>query len=289
MRKLYCILCLILLGIPGTLCAQDTKAGKELKKQQSSYLLEERTWTVEIPLWIPGYAGSFAYGSVSLEGEDGVDPAHPIEPPPGGILGKILSRLFTDEWYLRFFFLYKASWEKNNFLLQSDALIGSVGETIKFNYNNKTVVQANFRTTNLRFLGGYRVVDAWSGNRKFHYELYPYLGARIHGQKIYSDLDGLINKLDINPVWVEPILGLQNQFSWKRWFVVLQGDYGGYFVSSKSSYQFLTYVYYRCGRVCSAKLGWMHLDVKHSGRFLDDKYSINATFSGPTAGIAFHF
>ncbi len=78
--------------------AQDTLSRKEIRVQQANYLLKDRPWTIEVPLWIPGYAGSFAYGEISIEGEDGYDPVNPIE-PPGGI-GGILSRLFTDDWYL---------------------------------------------------------------------------------------------------------------------------------------------------------------------------------------------
>ena len=119
--------------IPGILGAQEDFSRKQVRKEAANYFYPEKPWTVEIPLWIPGYAGSFAFGDISLEGEDGVDPINPIE-PPDGILGniKIFKRLFKDEWYLRFFFLSKISWEKNNFLTQVDALYGSVGENVKY-------------------------------------------------------------------------------------------------------------------------------------------------------------
>ncbi len=191
--------------------------------------------------------------------------------------------------YLKFFYLTKISFEKNQYLVQLDGIAGSVGESVKFNYNDNQIVQANFRTTNIRLLGGYKIVTTSSKGKKFRYELIGYTGIRIHFQKIYSDLDGLINKLDINPVWIEPIIGLQNQFTWKRWFVVIQGDYGGFFVESKNSSQFSGYVYFRSGKVTSLKLGWNHLALHHSGDILKENYNVNATFSGPSAGIAFHF
>jgi hypothetical protein len=280
--------CLFII-VPGIIRAQETITKKEIRKQQASYLLSGRPWTIEVPLWIPGYAGSFAYGDVSIEGENGVDPQNPYEPPPGGVIGKIISRLFTDEWYLNFFFLTKIAYEKNKFLAQIDALSGSVGESVKFNYNNNLVVQANYRTTNIRIFGGYRFENAITSNQKFRYELFAYVGARTHFQKIYSNLDGVINMLDINPKWIEPLIGLQNQLTWKRWYVVLQGDYGGYFVESKYSFQGSGYVYFRSGKVTSLKLGWNHLVLNHSGDFLKQDYRINATFSGPSMGIAFHF
>ncbi len=224
--------------VPCIVDAQEDLSRKEIRKELANYFYPGKHWTVEVPLWIPGYVGSFAYGDINLEGEDGVDPIHPIE-PPDNIWGniKIFNRLFKDEWYLRFFFLTKIAYEKNRFLGQLDGLYGSIGESLKFKYNNITVVQANYQTTNFRLFGGYRFVDIWSGKETFRYELYGYLGTRVHAQKIYSDLNRQINKLDINPIWAEPIIGLQNQFTWKRWYIFLQGDYGGYFHGSKTSSQ----------------------------------------------------
>jgi hypothetical protein len=132
--------------------AQDTLSRKEIRKEQANFLLQDRPWTIEIPLWIPGYAGNFAYGDVDIEGEDGVDPEHPIEPPDG--IGGIFSRLFSDDWYLNFFFMTRIAYEKNRFIAQTDALTGSVGESVKFKYNNTEIVSAHYRTTNIRIFGG---------------------------------------------------------------------------------------------------------------------------------------
>lgn len=286
-RLLLIILCFLL--IPIGFQAQDTLTKKEIHRQKKNFLFPDRPWTIEVPLWIPGFAGSFAYGDVTIEGEDGIDPENPIEPPPGGDIGKILSRLFTKDWYLKFFYLTKISYENKGFLVQLDGLGGEVGTSVKFVYNNKEIVQSNFRTLNFRLLAGYKFVDVRSRNKKFRYELYGYLGARLHLQRIYSDLNRVINKLDINPVWVEPVFGLQNQFSWKKWFLVVQGDYGGFFVNSKYSFQLTTYVYYRTGRFNSIKVGWNHLDLNHKGTFLKEDYTVNTTLSGPSIGFVFLF
>ncbi len=176
MSKSFLIAICFAILAPGVIGAQDTLTKKEIRKQEANFLLPGRPWTIEVPLWLPGFAGAFAYGDVSIEGEDGVDPEQPIQPPPGGIIGEILSRLFTDEWYLKFFFLTRAAYEKNQFIAQVDGLSGSVGESVKFNYNDKQVVQANFRTTNFRFFGGYKFVNTHSKDEKFQYELFGYVG-----------------------------------------------------------------------------------------------------------------
>ena len=287
--KKYIILFISLLLMTFYAVAQDTVREVSNKKKQKSFLVPGKPWTVELPVWIPGFAGSFAYGEVTIEGEDGVDPEHPVEPPPGGIIGEILSRLFTKDWYLKFFFLTKIAYENNRFLVQLDGFTGAVGHSTKFNYNNQQVVQANFRSTNLRLVGGYKVVNAYSKNRKFRYELFGYIGVRAYFQNVTSDLDGLYDHLNFHPFWIEPVLGLQNQFTFKRWMIVLQGDYGGFFVSSKYSTQYTGYVYYRAGKFTSVKLGWNHLRLNQKGVFLKQDYNIKATFSGPAVGVVFHF
>ena len=288
LKRLFFIFFLLVFFINSSF-SQDTLTKKEIRRLQKNFLLQDWPWTIEVPLWIPGFAGSFAYGDIDIEGEDGVDPENPIEQPPGGAVGEILSRLFTKNWYLKFFFLTKVAYEKNKFIAQFDAISGAVGESVKFNYNDKEIVQASFRTINLRAFGGYKIVNTTTKNEKFRYELIAYLGARMYFQQIYSDLNDAVNKLDINPVWFEPIIGIQNQFTWKRWFVIVQGDYGGYFDPSKHSFQASGFVYFRSGKITSVKLGWNHLYLNYNGTFMDEEYKINATFSGPSAGIAFHF
>jgi len=287
--KKYLFLIISVLLLSATAFSQDTLTKKQWKKQQKSFLLPGRPWTVEVPLWIPGFAGSFAYGDIDIEGEDGVDPEHPVEPPPGGGVGEIISRIFTKEWYLKFFFLTKISYEKKKFEVVFDAISGAVGYSTKFKYNDKEIVQANFRTTNMRLFTGYKLVQVTSENKNFRYELFGYLGVRAYFQDIFSDLNGAINKLDIHPFWIEPIFGLQNQFTFKRWFIIIQGDYGGLFIDTKSSVQFTGFVYFRSGRITSIKLGWNHLEMKHHGTLLKQEYKARVTLSGPSMGIVFHF
>jgi len=271
------------------LIAQDTLTKKEINRQKKNFLLPGKPWLVEVPLWIPGFRGNFAYGDISIEGEDGADIENPVEPPDKPGFGDIFSRIFSTRWYLKFFFLTKLAYEKNRFIAQLDGLTGAVGESTQFNYNNAQIVQANFRTVNLRLLAGYKIINTIGKKGTFQYELFGYLGVRAHFHKIYSDLDGLVNKLDISPSWFEPIIGLQNQFTWKRWFLVLQGDYGGFFVDQKYSFQFTGYAYYRSGKITSVKIGWNHLDLNHKGTFIKENFKVKATLSGPSAGIVFHF
>lgn len=258
------------------------------KKTKANFLIQNRPWTIEIPVWIPGFRGEFAYGDINIEGEDGGDPGDPED--PGDDDGRdILSRLFTKNWYLKFFLMTRVAYEKNRFLAQLDGLAGGVGNSVKFNFNNKEIVQAAITTTNLRLFAGYQLLKAESKNKKFRYELYGYLGVRIHFQNIYSDLNQLVIRLDINPKWAEPIIGIQNQFSLKRWQFIVQGDYGGFFVNTKYSSMIQVLCYYRMGGLTSIKFGWNQLILNHEGRYLDDNLKVRITLAGPMLGLAFHF
>ena len=133
-NKILLIL-IVLFGL-GPAFAQDTTT--IAPKPPKSFLLRDRNWTVDIPIWIPGFRGNFTYGDVSLEGEDGVDPGepgHPIEPPdpgepPGG--GNIISRLFTSSRYLKFFFMGGASYTRNKFFTEIDMFSGYAGARVHY-------------------------------------------------------------------------------------------------------------------------------------------------------------
>jgi hypothetical protein len=65
--------------IPVIISAQDSLTKKETRILEADFLIPGKPWTVEIPLWIPGFAGEFAFGDINIEGEDGIQ--NPIEPP----------------------------------------------------------------------------------------------------------------------------------------------------------------------------------------------------------------
>ena len=282
------ILIIIILSLPAICSAQDSLTKKEIRIQESDFLVPGNPWTVEIPLWIPGFAGEFAYGDISIEGEDGIQ--NPIEPePPGSGIGDIFSRLFTTNWYLKFFYLTKVSYEQNRVKAQFDMFAGAVGNSVVFNYNNTELVQARFRTVNFRLYAAYKFAEVLGSNEKFRYEVFAYGGIRTHFQRLQSELNGTGLELDINPVWVEPLIGLENQFTWKRWMLTLQGDYGGLFSQGKQSVQLSAFANFRMGGLTSIKLGWNYLYMDQKNEFLQQDYTVKLNLSGPTVALAFHF
>ena len=287
MKKVWIVVMLFILA--GPLFSQDSIAVRKTKKRPfKSYLIEDRPWSIEIPLWIPGFRGQFSYGDIVLDGGDGTDPGDP-EDPDDDVEDGILSRLFSKDMNLHFVFFGKAAYENKGFLALVDGFGGGIGTSIKFNYNNKEVVQANVRVLNFRLLLGYRVWQVTSAKENFRYELYTYAGARTHFYKISSDLNRVINKLDINPKWVEPLIGVQNQFNFKRWQIALHGDIGGLMLNDKYSTMLQGTVNYRAGRVVSIKLGWTYLTMNHFGVLAGEDVKLKVTLTGPSAGLTFHF
>ena len=275
-----------------TINAQDTLTKKEIRKSKKSFLIPGRPWSIEIPLWVPGFAGNFVYGDVELEGEDGEDPGDPGDPgnpPPGGGIGDIISRLFSSEFYVRYFYMGKISFENTRFLTELDAFGGEVGGAIKFKLNDKDIVKASFRMINTRFIAGYKIVNADGKRKKFRYGLVAYIGVRASFTRIYSELTGVSNTLEIKPATYMPIVGLQNQFIWRRWKIIAQGDFGALTNPDKYSIHISNFVYYRTGRLISLKFGWNHLFFNTRGAFLKEDYKIKVTLSGPATGLVFHF
>jgi len=275
-----------------TINAQDTLTKKEIRKSKKSYLIPGKPWSIEIPLWVPGFAGNFVYGDVDLEGEDGEDPGDPGDPgnpPPGGGLGDIISRLFSSEFYVRYFYMGRVTFEKKRFLIDFDAFGGKVGGAIKFNLNNKDIVKASFQMINTRFIVGYKIVKADSKRKKFRYGLVAFIGVRASYTRLYSELTGVSNNLEINPTTYLPIVGLQNQFIWRRWKIIVQGDFGAMPNPDRYSIHISNFVFYRTGRLISLKFGWNYLFLNTRGTFLKEEYKIKIKLSGPATGLVFHF
>ena len=118
--------------------------------------------------------------------------------------------------------------------------------------------------------------------------MFAYGGARFYLQSLYSDLNRTQSSLTVKPVWGEPIIGFQNQFTLKRWQFILSTDYGGLFIEDRQSFQLSGFVYFRTGKIMSVKVGWNHVQIKQTGIILRKDYSAHITLSGPSIGLAFH-
>lgn len=286
MKKLIFLILICCLAASFVTAQDSTSAVK--KRHQKSFLSQDRPWTIELPIWIPGFRGDFVYGDIDLEGEDGGDPGDPGDPGDENNCG-IFCRVFNSKTYLKFFFMTRVTYNKNNFIAQFDGFSAAFGESIKFNYNNKEIVQVNVRAVLLRIYGGYSIIERTSNSQKFKFNLYGYGGARFHGIQISSDLNEAINKLDISPTWAEPILGLKTRFTMKKWLFTFQGDVGGFYINKKLSYMINALASYRINRWLSVKLGWNVLDIDYKNTIRDKDLKLKIHLEGPSTALVFHF
>lgn len=265
-------------------------------KPPKSFLDNDRKWAIEIPIWVPGFAGEFSYGDVSIEGEDGSDPGtpeNPIEPPEPGEPpiggGNIISRLFTSSSYLKFFFMNRVTYRPGKFVFQFDAFAGAVGEDVKFKLNDKTVVNAEFRSILFRAFAGYAFLEGYSRSKKSRYILNAYVGARFHIFHVETQLSSTRFAFDIDPYWAEPIIGLQGNFALKNWAFQLQGDWGGFYINDKNSYMINGNVSYHISRLIGIKLGYNDWRIQHRGTLRREILYLKVHLSGPNLGITFYF
>jgi len=283
--KFYFLFLTLILAASLQVLAQDSTKVK--KRHQKSFLNQERPWTIEVPLWIPGFRGEFVYGDIDLEGEDGGDPGDPGDPDDGDNCG-VICRLFSAQTYFKFFFSTRVTYNKNKFTGLFDAFTVSVSESIKFNYNDKDIVSANIRITLARFYVGYLLYSHNSRSQKSKFNLYGYGGVRFHQADIYSNVFG--NKtLDINPLWAEPIVGTKLGLRLKKWMFTLHADMGGLYINDSFSYMLNFNTSYRINQLLSIKIGWNDWDVNYKREFNGKDLFLRVHLSGPAASLAFHF
>lgn len=263
-----------------------------IDSQLSSRLDNE--WSIEIPIWIPGFRGDFAYGDVDLEGEDGGNPPpptpeNPIEPGEG-LGGDFLSRFFDKDDFLKFFYMSKISYRPNRFLFQFDAFGGTAGSSVKFNYNNKEIVSGAYNLFLGHFYAGYSLFQKKDYEKEERTDIYIYTGLRSTISSMKADLNNKEIEFEINPTKLEVLLGINANFIFKKWRLNFKGDIGGFIESSKViSYKIQLLIYYYFGRSTSLRFGWTDLDLKHDGIFQNERLIINTHLSGPNLGIAFDF
>ena len=293
MNKILLIIILAFFNIMAV-SAQDTIGIN--KNDEETYLKNDMDWSIEIPIWIPGFRGDFAYGDVSLEGEDGVDPgtpAHPIEPPQPGEPpvggGNILSRLFNSSKYLKFFFVSRVTYRKDKFYGQIDAFSGTIGQSIDFVLNKKEVATASYATFLTRLVLGYSFYELENRSQTNRLNLYGYAGIRVHYFELFSDLNRTSRSVDINKLWAEAILGIVSRFALKDWMFLFQADIGSFYTGNNSSYMVSIFCSYRISNLLSVKIGWTDWDVGYQSDIRGEKLSLNVHLSGPNTGLAFHF
>lgn len=278
------VFCLIL---NQTLDAQDSIPEFGSKKKES-FLTETRHWNIGIPIWIPGFRGEFAYGDVELEGEDNTlpTPENPIEKPG---FGDVFKRLFKTGWDLNYFFITSVMYTNKKFYSELDMFSGTVGVNLKFRYNNKKLVSVKTHSDLLRLYAGYKLYEHNLFRNRARYNLFGYGGIRFQKYKLTSDLDGIGKTLKVDPLWIEPALGVRNELVFDDWKFLVQADMGSFGIDDKFSYMLNYNMFYRISNLLSFKLGWNAWYFNYNDRFKDESVKLKVHLAGPVGALVFNF
>jgi len=272
------------------LFAQDSI--KTNGEPQQGFLDRNKHWSVELPLWIPGYYGHYIYGDNEWEGGDGSDPGdpgtpvHPIEPPD---YSEILTGLFNSDKFFKYFWGLRVTYEHKRLLAQVDVKVGVVGNSVKYALNNEELLNGDFKVSLIRFFVGYSFIEWENRTKKHRLNFYACLGLNFHSAS-YTTLKGNdLTSLSLNFDWMPPLVGLQFRYTTTDWLLLLHGDYGASFGGESYTYMIQFLAHFRLSGLLSVKLGWQEWEVYHDTNEFNERFIMNVILTGPTIGMLFHF
>lgn len=267
--------------------AQDST--QVVKKQKKlGFLDDNRNWEIELPIWIPGFRGEFGYGEVGIEGEDGTipEPEHPIEKPG---FGDIWKRLFKNRFNLNYFFLAGVSFDNERVFGEIDAFTGSIGSSLVFRTLDYKLVSGSAHADLIRANFGYNVFERSIFKQKGRYQLYPIVGARVHNFYVKAGNNDIETYIRISPTWIEPVAGVRNEFTFKNWEYMVQGDIGSFWIDDKISFHLNMHANFRASNLISIKLGWNSWYTYYQDTLRGEDLRLKVHLAGPVTSISFNF
>lgn len=233
--------------------------------------IDQRKWRVKVPIWVPGFRGSFAYGGISQLPEEGDK--------------NVIDRL-QGELGVAFYFIGDIDFRPKKWLFGVDGFHTTLVSNLEFQNIDKIEFQVGIDGTILRGLVGYRAYEKWNKDTHFRAQIYPYLGIRYIDLDIYSEEPDI---LDIRPSWFEPIIGVEIPIQYKRWFFTAQIDVGGLSINNHWSWNGSINATYRFSRLFALGAGWSFLNFNYDQDFLYKYLNLEIQLAGPVLGLEFHF
>jgi len=278
MKNLKLILFLQFIFIISLSYSQDT-----INYPEKSFLRKDQNWRIDVPIWIPGFRGEFSQGEVKI------DNYNEVEIPGDDKDRDILKWLFPTRNRLEFYFVGRIKFQKGRFFSQFDALSGKFGTSVDFRLTNREIIDASLSISIPKLIAGFKFYEYENSKHSSRISVLSYIGVRYFLIKISSKHNDLINRLNINPVWADAIIGIKVPWQFHRWQFVLQSDYGGFGFDNNQSWHTIFNSSFRISKLMTVKMGWNDLDIKHSGKIDGEEFDINIHLSGPLVGVSFHF
>ena len=274
----------LLLFLCGDLWSQSTRQLERSKDSTAfrysypEHIFEESKWRLSLPVWVPGFRGSFAYGEVEI------DPEYGIEPPdsrPG-----VDRKLRKSELSISFYLLGDVKFQYGRFLIEADGMSATLDKRPRFTDAGIFDFGGTIDATILMAFAGYEVYQSMNRERLTKWSLWAYAGARYYKVHVFADNRSL---LDVRPVWTDPLLGLRIPFVLRRWVFTAQGDIGGFGINGRRSYYLSANARYRFSRLFSLSAGWSQIDVEYDSEYKEEPMVIGMQLSGPAVRFSFDF
>ena len=270
MKRTALFLILFLCSVCFKIWAQDSLS---VKDQKLAFLHEthNQKWSIKVPVWVPGFTGSFAYGGIVLYPETGDY--------------DFIDRL-NGELGVTFYLIGDVTFTPKNWLFAIDGFHTSLASNLTFENVDRVKFLVDIDGTIVRGVAGYKVFETANEETYFKFKIYPYLGLRYINLNIYSVK---LDYLDIRPNWLEPIVGIRANLDYKRWFFLAKGDVGGFGINEHSSWYAGFHANYRFSKLFSLGAGYNFLDFKYSGQFETKFLDLGIRLAGPVLNLEFHF
>lgn len=244
----------------------------EKSEDDLSYLLESQRWKISVPVWVPGFRGSFAYGGISLYPEQGER--------------NLQDRVTDSNLSIQFYLIGAVEFRYQRLFVELDGFKATLGSNLTFFDKEFLELNGTIEGAILRGVLGFSLYEKKDASRLFKVGVMLYGGVRYYNLHIYTDNR---NILDIKPNWAEPIFGLKIPISYKRWNFSARGDVGGVAASATQSWFLHGDVAYRFSKLFSLGAGWTVLDFTHDRNFDFKNLDLAIRLTGPTMNVRFSF
>lgn len=253
-----------------TISAQDT-INKDLRKEKLYDEIAQRKWRVKLPVWVPGFTGTFAYGGIGTL------------PEGGGF--SVVDRL-EGEIGVTFYLIGDVQFRTKKWLFAADGFHTTLASNLKFQNIDKIEFPAAIDGTIVRGYAGFKIYEKNDIDNRLRVTIYPYGGLRYIDLRIYSEDS---NILDLDPAWAEPILGVRGGVYYKRWLFEAKADIGGFSINNHWSGFAGFDSSYRFGKFFGLGLGWAFMHFNYDSDFDFKHLDLSMRLSGPVLSVEFYF
>jgi len=269
-KRFFLLVLLISISLSNVSYGQDSLANKASKLDFLNDI-DQRKWHAKVPIWVPGFRGSFAYGGISQLPESGDN--------------SIIDRL-NGELGVTFYLIGDISYRPKNWLFNVDGFHTTLASNLKFENIDKVQFNVDLEGTILRGLAGYKVYEKSNKDSYFNFKIYPYIGLRYINLDIYSENTAFLN---IRPDWFELLVGLRVPIQYKRWFFATKADIGGFGINNHMSWYVNGEASYRFSKLFAMGLGYSVIDINYDGEFEYNQLNLGIRLAGPVLNLEFHF